>query len=771
MKTALLKVIYLVKHTLALFLVILPFPCWSQSIVGTVEDSQGNRIGLANIMLFQSSDSTFEAGCTSDDNGNFSIATENAEEKFLLVSFIGYKTATVNVIGEMPLRITLESQTSLNEVEVVAHRKLYETKNGEIIAKVKGTILEKLPKTKDVISHLPFVSGQDGDFAVFGKGTPAIYINNRLVQDMSELDRLTPSDIKSIKINMMPGAKYDASVGAVIQIMTEKKQGDGLSASTYASYKYSGRQSTEEYAAINYRYKSWDVFCSAYWIQNRQRIEMEAQQTLDMEEATHQVGYQEKESAKSKRVAAVGGVNFCPSESVSAGLRYVFNHSSWKDAMTNDISHAIGNVMGKTQQQSLFDRPDNDHNVNAYFSGNLRDNLSLNVNLDCTKGTDKNNMYSYFPDGTSDDVNTANNRQYDYYASKGVLTYVGRYVNLETGAEYSYTDMTQTYDIDNATLGIDASNDVTKQGRWALFVSARAHVGDWGFGAGMRYEDVVFNYFKNDVRSKEQSKKYHELFPNLFMNYSRGSMQATLSYERKIKYPTYSALRSNIQYSSPYIYESGNPLLLPQMQNGFTLLIGYKDLKAVCGYTLYENYTTQMVALYKEKPIVLIKPENLDDVKNRFFAFSYTPTVGIWRPHIEIGGQWQTLTLAGKTYDKPIFSGRLTNSFSFPHQWYLNASVGWRSKGNSGIYLLKSSLQTSLHITKTLFKEQMSMSLTVNDFFKTEKTRWHINHDHVAFDYDKYSDSRYVQFTVQYNFNATKSKYKGDSSSDEKQRL
>lgn len=761
----------LVKHTLALSLVILPFPCWSQSIIGTVEDNQGNSIALANIILFQSSDSTFVAGCTSDDNGKFSIATENMEGKFLRVSYVGYKTASVNEIGDAPLHITLEPMASLDEIEVTAQHKLYEQRNGEIIANVKGTILEKLPKTADIISHLPFVSGQDGEFTVFGKSTPVIYINNRLVQNMSELDRLMPSKIKSIKVNMMPGAKYDASVGAVIQIITEKRQGDGLSASTYASSKYSRRWSMEEYAVLNYRYKAWDLFGSAYWIQNRKQINMKALQQLSVEEATHEVSYQEKESTKSKRIAAVCGVNFSPNENVSTGVQYVFDHSSWKNTMFNGISHTIDNVIENTQQVSLSDRPDNDHNINAYFSGNLRGNLSLNVNLDWTKGTEKDNMYSYFSDDTSDDVNTASNRHYDYYASKGILAYTGRYVNMEAGAEYSYTDMTQTYDIDNATLGIDNSNDVTKQNRWALFFSVKANVRDWGFGAGMRYEGIVFDYFKNDVWNKEQSRKYHKLFPNLFMHYSKGDIQATLNYERKIKYPTYSALRSNIQYSSPYIYESGNPLLQPQMQNDFTCLIGYKDFKAVLGYTIYENYTAQVAELYKDNNIVLMRPENLEDVKNRFFAFSYTPTIGIWNPNVEFGGQWQKLTLSGKTYDKPVFRFRLTNSFSFPHQWFLNASVGWRSKGNADIYLLKSSLQTSLNVTKRMFNERMSVSLMANDFFKTERTRWHINHSHVVFDYDKYNDSRYVQLTVQYNFNATKSKYKGDSSSDEKQRL
>ena len=230
-------------------------------------------------------------------------------------------------------------------------------------------------------------------------------------------------------------------------------------------------------------------------------------------------------------------------------------------------------------------------------------------------------------------------------------------------------------------------------------------------------------------------------------------------------------MRSNIQYSSPYVYESGNPMLLPQIQNDFTCIFGYKDIKAILGYTLYEDYMTQIMELYNGNSVVLVKPDNLKDVKNRFFALSYTPTLGIWRPSIELGGQWQDLSLSGKTYDKPIFNIRLNNSLTFPHQWFVTVNVGWQSKGNSGIYLLKPSLQTNVNISKSLFNNKMSISLMINDIFKTDKVQWGIDHSNIVFDYDKYTDSRYVQLTIRYNFNAAKSKYKGDSSSDERQRL
>jgi hypothetical protein len=539
------------KKYLVCILMLTPIFSWAQSITGTVVDSDGQSIVFANVVLCQAADSTIIAGCTSDENGKFYFSTENKVKMYLRVSFVGYKTKYVE-LGESPLRIMLEP-VILNEVVVVARRKLYEQRSGEMIANVKGTILETLPKTTDIIAQLPFVSSQDGNFTVFGKGTPVIYINNRLVQDLKELDRLMPSEIKSIKVNTMPGAKYDATVGAVIQIITKKTQGEGLSGTLYAGSKCSELWSTEEFASLNYRHNAWDVFASSYLIQKRQQINMKANQQLDLVDAVHEIGYQEEEKVKSNRVSVVGGINYNPNEKISAGVQYVLNSAAWKDDMYNHISHTVNNEMELKQQLASSNNPDHTHNINSYFTGNLSNNLSLDFNFDWVKGNERDNMYSWFPDDTSEDVNTVNNRWYNYYASKGIMTYTNKYVNIEGGAEYSYTDMTQTYEIDNNTLGINNSDDVTKQNRWALFASTKFQFGNWGLGAGMRYEDIDFDYYKNKEWNKEQSKKYHKLFPNLFANYSKGDLQATLSYERKIKYPNYSLLRSNIQYSSPYI--------------------------------------------------------------------------------------------------------------------------------------------------------------------------------------------------------------------------
>ena len=49
------------------------------------------------------------------------------------------------------------------------------------------------------------------------KGSPIIYVNGRLLRDLSELDQLKSEDIKNVELITSPGARYDASVKAVIR--------------------------------------------------------------------------------------------------------------------------------------------------------------------------------------------------------------------------------------------------------------------------------------------------------------------------------------------------------------------------------------------------------------------------------------------------------------------------------------------------------------------------------------------------------------------------
>ena len=72
------------------------------------------------------------------------------------------------------------------------------------------------------------------------KGTAEIYINGRKMRNASELDQLSSDNVKRVEVVRNPGARYDATVKAVVRIYTKKAQGEGFGFdnrfSTY--YKY-----------------------------------------------------------------------------------------------------------------------------------------------------------------------------------------------------------------------------------------------------------------------------------------------------------------------------------------------------------------------------------------------------------------------------------------------------------------------------------------------------------------------------------------------------
>ena len=61
-----------------------------------------------------------------------------------------------------------------------------------------------LGSASDMIGHLPFVTGSDGNYTVIGRGKPEIYINGRKVRDTSELNQLQANEILSAEIVTRP---------------------------------------------------------------------------------------------------------------------------------------------------------------------------------------------------------------------------------------------------------------------------------------------------------------------------------------------------------------------------------------------------------------------------------------------------------------------------------------------------------------------------------------------------------------------------------------
>ncbi len=157
---------------------------------GTIIDEQGQPIAYANIALLSPQDSTLITGGVSNESGLFVIPCEQ-KPVLARISFVGYKTiykrcetSDIGIIRMQPDTYTLGNVTVKGEIPQ------YKMTTGGMTVDIQNSMLKDVGTADDVLSMLPGVQGSEGNFTVFAKGTPEIYINNKKVQSAKELKQL-----------------------------------------------------------------------------------------------------------------------------------------------------------------------------------------------------------------------------------------------------------------------------------------------------------------------------------------------------------------------------------------------------------------------------------------------------------------------------------------------------------------------------------------------------------------------------------------------------
>ena len=229
------------------------FTLSAQTYSGKVTDEKNRPLPYANVVLLSLPDSAFVTGTVSDESGAFTLRGE--KPKLLLrVSSIGYATIYNKVekpeLGTIQL---LPDAQLLGEVVVKGDLPKVQLKGDAQVTNVTGTILEKAGTGNDLLSKLPGVSAEEGTVNVFGSGTAEIYINGRKMRNASELDQLSSDNVKRVEVVRNPGARYDATVQAVVRIYTKKAQGEGFGFNNRFLTRYQYDWSVLDQFNFNYR--------------------------------------------------------------------------------------------------------------------------------------------------------------------------------------------------------------------------------------------------------------------------------------------------------------------------------------------------------------------------------------------------------------------------------------------------------------------------------------------------------------------------------------
>ena len=258
------------KIVLYIVLLMITVSANGASIKGRVIDESKQPIGYANVMLLRSADSVFVNGVITKEDGTF-VDNADAGQYLLKVSCIGYETKTVDcdLVGDAVINVVLKpSDKTIKEVVVNGVRPTHVLTSEGVLTNVDGTSLSTLSTANDVLRYIPGIWKTKKNIEVFGKGTPIIYINGRLMRDATELDQLKGDEIKSVELITSPGARYDATVTSVIKIKTKNVHGEGFGFDGHSTLYRS--QNTDLYEQLNWNYRKGnvDVFGTFYYNRN-----------------------------------------------------------------------------------------------------------------------------------------------------------------------------------------------------------------------------------------------------------------------------------------------------------------------------------------------------------------------------------------------------------------------------------------------------------------------------------------------------------------------
>ena len=744
---------------------------------GRIVDERGNAAEYATIALLSPIDSTIVGHGVSNENGSFVIPC-NFRKVLARITYIGYKT--VNRIynnTEMGI-IKLQPKTMIVKgVVVKGDRPQYKMLSGGMEVAVEHTLLSKMANTFEVLSLLPRVSVDGQKISVFGKGAPIIYINNKRVNDNNEIVNITPDNIKSISVITSPGAEYDAEVESVIRIRTKERRANGFSLRADAFGKYNKWMSDYELVSARYQTKKFEIANSLWTMGTHDGEDNNLITDIYLPDKHYHndqlILLDTNNRLLSEKLSADYSLN--DSNSIGGSYRYYgmlkgrTNSVSRQDVLLN------GMAQGSIDQDEVMKPFLSLHQADIYYVGKVGHvGVDFNATYYAVKNRRNDECFESSKELGYQEVHSSNRQNSDMWAGKLVVNIPLWKGNVSVGTEMSKTDSHGTF-LNEEQLVPSTKTDIYER-NIAGFAQYGLVLSKWTVGLGVRYENIIRDYFSDGVKQDDVSRKYNNFFPNLSVSWNKGNWNWQLNINEKIHRPSYRQLGNFMQYDNRFLYEGGNSTLQPEKMFNVEAMMTCKWLNVSAGYKYLKNVIEWTKYIYPGKEFAYSTSLNFDHKQLLYASVNVSPKFGIFRPKWKFNYSQQFFDTekygSSKALSKPLLSCSLNNNFALSETMNAAISLNAATPNADGFLMRKSNYSVNLQFDKSFANRTWIIYLSANDIFKTTKERWTMYGLGAGTTKDCYNYTRNISLQVTYNFNAKRSKYKGTGAgNEEKSRL
>lgn len=763
--------------------IFLPTITYAYSVTGRVMDENKSPIPFSNVVLLK--DSLFINGTITNDDGQFFFSEVKQGANKVKISAIGYEDyfSSLPPTGDFGTITLVPSAITLDEVVVKATLPKTQIKGSSMVTNVQNTVLSKMGTAYDVVSHIPLVTGINGELEVFGRGTPTVYINGREVRNQSDLLQLKSDDIRSVELITNPGAAYASNIHSVIRIKTNPIKGDGFGFDISNSLRFWSFARNTTDVNLRYRHNGLDIFGNLYVNEGKRKDEDISELITYGENIFSQSIFNSGHSISNDIFGKIGfSYELNKNHSIGAYYRYGSAKGSGKGTIaTNSNLNIGGSETDINQLQADYRLKSNNHpsqEANIYYNGNIG-NVSVDFNADFMQNRTKNEdwQYEYQIDDINNkqEINAAGLSTNRLFAEKLIVSLPVWNGSLEIGEEYTNSKLAYKY----GYIGAPINNSFTDihENSVAGFTTITQSFGKWNVSVGLRYERASYKYYENGSLDLLPSKTYHNIFPSFSINTKINKVRLSLDFTNKMNRPSYRKLDGGISYINKYVYQSGNPLLKPTTIYNLQAMAMWRYFYGVAMYSYEKNSIFNTTRTYEMDPMVKVMTyTNVPHYQNLQLLIGAQPSFGCWQTTPEIGilKQFCDLYYRGRNtkFNKPMYSLTWENIITLPHDWQFGADLYLYSAANSKNCYVKSTQQLSFSIRKSFFNESLILQLKAIDVLDRGSDKVTIYSGDIQNYMYNHHQPRNIMLSIRYVFNKTRSKYKGEGAGkSEKRRM
>lgn len=740
------------------------FTAYTQSIKGTVKDSQNELLTGASVSLLSLVDSSLITGEVTDNSGKFQFRNILPGSYFLKISFIGLQTyisSPLHIKSNdahliLPVIVLqVEAGLQLNELVIVAKRPLIEQDIDRTIVNVDAMLTSATSNTLEVLEKSPGVTiGSNGEISLNGKNGVLVLIDGRAThmsgQDLAAYLKSLPGSVLD-KIELMdnPPAKYDASGGAIINIRLKRNKTIGFTGNLSASMSQGSRTRTYEALNLNLNNRKFNWFGNlGFNTEDNYVTDQYTRKLFSSPQVLNSIlNIDNQYRYSTQGLVGRAGFDFIATPKTTYGFQLNIQTRP-KNDFTENLS------MGSGQDLDI------DSTGLSHISGDYRwKNLGLNTNFTHKindKGRELSADINYLSYQSTREQNFTNrihipvsSTQYEQTFKYDILSGIDIYnmrldyvhplknkMSFEAGIKTSlvindndsryFNQVGQVEELDYN----QSNHFIFDENINAAYFSGRKSWKRWASQLGLRLENTRL---KGDQRGNDQqagsdfSRSLTGLFPTAFLSYkldSLGNNTLSASMGRRINRPNYQEFNPFRVFRDQYSYHTGNPQLNPIYYDRVEMRFQHKQ-RFGFGVQLNRAIGLILVKNVIENNIITTFPENLSRGHLIMFLSNFSLNPFKWwtmRVNLAHGRMHLKGQLGYTPYEQLGSSTRMNimNQFNFSKKWSAELNANGSTKDFSGQYIVRPRGRVYLGIQKKILKEKGSLKLTIEDLFHSQ---------------------------------------------------